>query len=135
MASGIRSIVWRSDIDAGRERPAFFLWTRGGLGGQSPADGTARGTSWRDQLTQLTPAFLGGNDGRKKGRREGKRVEERRGREMGRLFVKQIKTNKKNKCFRTCQTNCSLSSNLYHSSPQKYQIPAEKPPSGNSLLS
>ena len=29
MASGTRSIVWRSDIDAGRERPAFFLWGRG----------------------------------------------------------------------------------------------------------
>ena len=56
MASGIRSIVWRSDIDAGRERPAFFLWRKGGA---DPAGGTAGGTACETQLTQLIPAFLG----------------------------------------------------------------------------
>ena len=49
MASGTRSIVWRSDIDAGRERPAFFFCAaeRGGrtqLTGQlaEPACGPAK---------------------------------------------------------------------------------------------
>ena len=32
MASGTRSIVWRSDIDAGRGRPAFFFVRKGGAG-------------------------------------------------------------------------------------------------------
>lgn len=57
MASGTRSIVWRSDIDAGRERPAFFCAAK--RSGQSPAGGvvcgTARGPANRPAYG---PAFL-----------------------------------------------------------------------------
>ena len=101
-----------------------------------PADGVADGTAKRDPANRPAygSAFLEMNS--EKGRERRRERERRRGVGEGRrLFVKQIKTNKKDKCFRTCQTNCSLSSNLYHLSPQKYQIPAEKSSFGNSPLS
>ena len=74
MASGTRSIVWRSDIDAGRERPAFFCAAKRGRA--DPAGGTAGGTV-RDPANPANPSFSG-----KEGREE---EEERRGDERGEL--------------------------------------------------
>ena len=116
--------------------PRFFVRWKGG---------------WRAQLVwQLAGQLVepanpanssfSGKEEREEGRKREGRMGEREGmggeERGGKLFVKQIKTNKKkDKCFRTCQTNCSLSSNFNHSSPQKYQIPAEKPSSGEPSLS
>ena len=73
MASGTRSIVWRSDIDAGRERPAFFFCAAK-RNGRTQLVGQLAGRLSRAQLTQLIPAFLGGKGGRKE--EEGKKKEE-----------------------------------------------------------
>ena len=114
------------------DAPRFFCAAKRGRA--DPAGGTACGTAKRDPANRpaYDPAFLEMDS--EKGR-ERKREGERRRGWGGELFVKQIKTNKKDKCFRTCQINCSLSSNFNHSSSQKYQIPAEKPSSGKSFLS
>ena len=66
MASGIRSIVWRSDIDAGRERPAFFCAAKRGRA--DPASRVARGPAKRDPANPANPSFSG--KVREEGRRE-----------------------------------------------------------------
>ena len=78
MASGIRSIVWRSDIDAGRERPAFFF-VRRSAEGRTQLTGQLVEPSLRAQLTQLIPAFLGRNGGEERKREKEREGEERRG--------------------------------------------------------
>ena len=71
MASGTRSIVWRSDIDAGRERPAFFCAAK--RSGQSAAGKAQLMGQLAAQLssTQLFQLLLA-REGR------GERLEERR---------------------------------------------------------
>ena len=73
MASGIRSIVWRSDIDAGRERPAFFCGLVAKRSGQSPAGRVARGPAKRDPANPANPSFSGkeGREEKGKEKREG----------------------------------------------------------------
>ena len=101
MASGTRSIVWRSDIDAGRGRPAFFcgLVAKGAGKAQlveqfaAQLSGTQLSSS---QLFQLFTVLLAREGRGERGGREGgegggrKKVEEME--EDGKLLVEQIKT-------------------------------------------
>ena len=51
--------MWRSDIDAGRERPAFFCGLVAERSGQSPAGGVARGQlAGPANRPAYDPAFL-----------------------------------------------------------------------------
>ena len=94
MASGIRSIVWRSDIDAGRKRPAFFLWTRGEAQRAKPS---WWGSWWNQLIGQLMIQLFWKWIARREGK--GKEREMREGGEGRRLFVKQIRINKKTSAF------------------------------------
>ena len=70
--------MWRSDIDAGRERPAFFCGLVAKRGRADPAggvaDGTARGPANRPAYG---PAFLEMNS--EKGRKREREREEGKG--------------------------------------------------------
>ena len=76
MASGIRSIVWRSDIDAGRERPAFFF-----VAGKAQLVDSAGGTA-RSPANPANPSFSGRERVREKGREGGERGQEEGGWEV-----------------------------------------------------
>lgn len=79
MASGTRSIVWRSDIDAGRERPAFFLCGKGA--GKAQLVGQFAG-QLAEPANPANPSFSGKGE-RKEGRKGEGRMGERREKGMG----------------------------------------------------
>ena len=76
MASGIRSIVWRSDIDAGRERPAFFYGLVAKRGGEAQLVEQLADQLSSSQLFQLFMILLAREGrGERAGRRDRKRGE------------------------------------------------------------